>query len=111
MPALGRMNVDLLAMEFAPRPMQAVSTSSNTSRKTSGLGLGVIDHTDQHVEIPEEVVARVEAAMEPVPREIITLNPDCGFAPSSLNPVDFEEAYLKLRVLRGGAGVLREKYS
>ena len=49
--------------------------------------------------------------MEPVPREKITLNPDCGFAPSSLNPVDFEEAYLKLCVLRAGADVLREKYS
>ena len=74
------------------------------------LGLGVIDHTDPHVETPGEVVARVERAMEFVPKERITLNPDCGFSPSSANPMDFDEAYLKLRAMCEGARLLREKY-
>ena len=49
--------------------------------------------------------------MEFVPPERITLNPDCGFAPSSLNPMDLDEAYLKLKAMCGGARILREKYA
>ena len=74
------------------------------------VGLGVIDHTDVHVETPEEVVSRVENAMEFVPKERISLNPDCGFSPSSSNPMDLDEAYMKLRAMSQGARLLRQKY-
>ena len=74
------------------------------------LGLGVIDHTDRHVETPEEVMGRVERAVEFVPKERITLNPDCGFSPSRANPMDFDEAYMKLSAMCQGARMLREKY-
>ena len=47
--------------------------------------------------------------MEFVPKERLTLNPDCGFAPSSINPMDFDEAYLKLRAMCQGAALLRER--
>jgi methionine synthase II (cobalamin-independent) len=40
----------------------------------------------------------------------MTLNPDCGFAPRSENPVDLDEAYLKLLALCRGAETLRERY-
>ena len=62
------------------------------------------------IETPDEVVERVERAMEYLPREMITLNPDCGFSPSSINPMDLDEAYLKLRAMSEGAWILREKY-
>ncbi|MBE21212.1 MAG: 5-methyltetrahydropteroyltriglutamate--homocysteine methyltransferase, partial [Acidobacteria bacterium] len=52
----------------------------------------------------------VEAALEYVPKERLSLNPDCGFSPSSINPMDFDEAYLKLRSLGSGARLLRERY-
>ena len=58
----------------------------------------------------EEVVARVERVMEYVPKERITLNPDCGFSPSSVTPMNFDEAYLKLRAMCDGARLLRETY-
>ena len=74
------------------------------------LGLGVIDHTDITVESPELVAERAERAMEFVPKERLTLNPDCGFAPSSLNPMDFDEAYLKLSALSQGAALLRDRH-
>ena len=107
--ALGDMNVDRFAMEYATPDAGGVeSLKGFPSYKT--LGLGVIDHTDNHVEAPEEVVARVERAMEYVPGERITLNPDCGFSPSSSNPMDFDEAYLKLSSMCRGAAMLREKY-
>ena len=71
----------------------------------------MIDHTDRYVETPKEVVSRVERVMEFVPAERITLNPDCGFSPSSVNPMDLDEAYLKLKAMGLGAQLLREKYS
>ena len=49
--------------------------------------------------------------MEYVPKERLTLNPDCGFSPSSINPMDLDEAYLKLCALSRGAALLREKYA
>jgi 5-methyltetrahydropteroyltriglutamate--homocysteine methyltransferase len=107
--ALGQMNVDRFAMEFATPDAGGVGVLKDFPADKT-LGLGVIDHTDLHVETPEEVVARVEAAMEFVPKERLTLNPDCGFAPSSINPMDFDEAYLKLRAMCQGTALLRERY-
>lgn len=108
--ALGRMNVDRFAMEFATPDAGGIEVLSEFP-PDKVLGLGVIDQTDPHIETPEEVVARVERAMEYVPKERITLNPDCGFSPSSVNPMDFDEAYLKLRAMCDGARLLRETYS
>jgi 5-methyltetrahydropteroyltriglutamate--homocysteine methyltransferase len=107
--ALGRMNVDRFAMEFATPDAGGIGVLKDFPQDKV-LGLGVIDHTDTHVETPEEVAARVEAAMQFVPKERISLNPDCGFAPSSANPMDFDEAYLKLKAMCDGARVLRERY-
>ena len=107
--ALGRMNVGRFAMEFATPDAGGIEVLKEFPADKV-LGPGVIDHTDPHVETPEEVGARVEAAMELVPQERITLNPDCGFSPSSLNPMDLDEAYLKLRAMCQGAALLRERY-
>ena len=107
--ALGEMNVQRFAMEFATPDAGGISVLSDFP-KDKVLGLGVIDHTDHHVETPEEVLARAEAAMEYVPKERLTLNPDCGFSPSSVNPMDLDEAYLKLSAMSSGARLLREKY-
>lgn len=107
--ALGDMNVNRFAMEYATPDAGGVeSLKKFPPNKT--LGLGVIDHIDRHVETPEEVVVRVETAMEYVPKERLTLNPDCGFSPSSSNPMDFDEAYLKLSAMCKGASLLLEKY-
>ena len=107
--ALGEMNVDRFAMELATPDAGGIGVLKDFP-KNKTLGLGVIDHTDPHIETPEEVAARAEAAMEYVPKERLTLNPDCGFSPSSVNPMDFDEAYLKLSALSRGASLLREKY-
>ena len=107
--ALGRMNVQRFAVELATPDAGGVGVLRDFPNDKV-LGLGVIDHTDNHVETPEEVVQRVEQAMEFVPKERITLNPDCGFSPSSANPMDFDEAYLKLAAMCQGAGLLRDKY-
>lgn len=108
--ALGRMNVQRFALELATPDAGGIEALANFPDDKI-LGLGVIDHTDSNVESPGLVVERVEAAMRYVPAERITLNPDCGFAPSSANPMDLDEAYLKLRAMTRAAGILRDRYS
>ena len=78
--------------------------------KHAHLGLGCIDHCDRRVETPADVVGRVEAAMRYVEKERITLHPDCGFAPSVQNPMDLDEAYLKLKAMCQAAEMLRERH-
>ncbi|HEU5318470.1 MAG TPA: cobalamin-independent methionine synthase II family protein [Chloroflexota bacterium] len=108
--ALGRMNVHRFAMEFATPDAEGIDVLRRFPEDKI-LGLGVIDHTDRHVETPEQVMQRAEAAMQFVPKERLSLNTDCGFAPSSVNPMDLDEAYLKLKSLCRGAALLREKYA
>ena len=48
--------------------------------------------------------------MRHVDRSRIALHPDCGFAPSVQNPMDLDEAYLKLKAMAEAAVQLRDKY-
>jgi 5-methyltetrahydropteroyltriglutamate--homocysteine methyltransferase len=108
--ALGELHVDRLAMELAAPQSHGIDVLRRFPRDKT-LGLGVIDHCDPHVETPDEVVRRAEAALEHVPPERLTLNPDCGFAPGSVNPMNLDEAYEKLRAMAQGAAQLRERYA
>jgi 5-methyltetrahydropteroyltriglutamate--homocysteine methyltransferase len=108
MEAVKRMEVDRFAMEFN----SAASGGFSKLKDFPGnriLGLGVINTTNKEVETPGEVIARVEAAMEFVPKERIVLNPDCGFATSASNPKDLDVAYRKLSVMCRAAETLRGK--
>ncbi|MFQ5899082.1 MAG: hypothetical protein ACE5JN_12675 [Candidatus Methylomirabilia bacterium] len=109
MDALGRMRVHRLAMEFAAPEAGGVEILRRFPADKV-LGLGVIDHCDRQIETAGHVVERVERALEYVPKERLTLNPDCGFAPSSANPMDLDEAYLKLAAMARGGVLLRERY-
>ena len=93
-------------MEFAA-PQSHGNEALSKFPKEKVLGLGVIDHCDARVERPEDVVSRAEAAIRYVDAERITLNPDCGFSPGVQNPMDLDEAYLKLSALAGGAAMLK----
>jgi 5-methyltetrahydropteroyltriglutamate--homocysteine methyltransferase len=107
--ALGEINVDRLAMEFAAPQSHGVDVLARFP-KGKVLGLGVIDHCDPEVESPEKVVARVEAALRHVSPDRVTLNPDCGFSPSTQNPMNFDEAYLKLASMCRAAELLRQRH-
>ena len=106
MPALGRLRVGTICLEYAT-PAAGGLASLARFPKAARLGLGCIDHCDRRVETPEAVVARVEEAMRHVEPERITLHPDCGFAPSVQNPMDLDEAYLKLGAMCEAAARLR----
>ncbi len=104
--ALGDIQVGRLAMEFAA-PQSHGMDSLRAFPRDKVLGLGVIDHCDPRIERPEDVVSRAERAMKYVDADRITLNPDCGFSPGCQNPMDLDEAYLKLRSLAVGAAILK----
>lgn len=72
------------------------------------IGLGCVDCRGERVDTPEEIVARVEKALQYVSPNRLSLHPDCGFAPGSSADIPIDEAYRKLcheveaaRILRG----------
>lgn len=108
MPALAKIRVGTINMEYATPDAGGLGSLAQFPEHAR-LGLGCIDHTDTNVETPEQVVDRIEAAMQHVPAERITLHPDCGFSPSVQNPMDLDEAYLKLKSMCEGAAIARAK--
>ena len=109
MPALSKVKVGTISLEYAT-PVAGGLASLGQFPDNARLGLGCIDHCDREVETPEQVVERVEEAMQYVDKERITLHPDCGFAPSVQNPMDLDEAYLKLKAMCTAAQILRERH-
>jgi 5-methyltetrahydropteroyltriglutamate--homocysteine methyltransferase len=109
MPALAKIRVGTISLEYAT-PVAGGLGSLARFPGEPRLGLGCIDHCDRRVETPDEVVARVTAAMPHVDAARITLHPDCGFAPSVQNPMDLDEAYLKLKAMCEAARLLRARH-
>ena len=109
MPHLLGANVDQLAMEFAVSQAGDVAIFGQFPTDKA-IGLGVVDVRGEIADSPELIVERVEKALTVLAPEQITLNPDCGFAPTSTNPISFEEAYQKLRAMAQAAVILRERY-
>ena len=116
---LAQMNISRFALEFAT-PNDHVTEALERFPEDRVLGLGVVHPFSTHVETAEEVAAIAERAMQFVPKERITLNPNCGFGPgvgsarkpkSGNIPVEMDEAYLKLRGMCEGAALLRQRYA
>lgn len=109
MPAIQKLRVGTICMEYAT-PISGSCEALAEFPADVRLGLGCIDHCDRKVEAPDQVVARVERAMQYIEKERITLHPDCGFSPSVQNPMDLDEAFSKLKSLCKAAEFLRAKY-
>jgi len=116
---LDQMNIDRFALEFAT-PLEGVTEGLKNFPQDKILGLGVIHPFDPNVETPEQIADIAEKALKYVPKERITLNPNCGFAPGVSSkkrrttgtniPVDLDGAYLKLQAMSQGAELLRERH-
>jgi 5-methyltetrahydropteroyltriglutamate--homocysteine methyltransferase len=102
-PYLERLNVDQLVLEYAtPRAGELVAVPGKE------LGLGVVNPRTENVESPDEIVARVQIALNDYPAEKLFLNPDCGFATFSLRPMNEASlAEAKMRSLVEAAKSLR----
>src|SRR5262249_46461276 len=103
-PWLEQVPVTQLVLEYAtPRAGDVLSPGEKE------LGLGVVNPRSDAVESPEQIVARVEAALRVVPRERLFLNPDCGFGTFSARPInDAETAERKLAAMVNAARRLRQ---
>ncbi len=110
MPHLLRAEVDQLAMEFAVSQAGDVAIFEQYPTDKE-IGLGVVDVRGEIADTPELIIERVEKALRYLAPEQITLNPDCGFAPTSTNPISLEEAYQKLKAMAQAAEILRERYA
>ena len=110
MPHLLRAEVDQLAMEFAVSQAGDVAIFEQFSTDKE-IGLGVVDVRGEIADTPDLIVERVEKALRYLAPEQITLNPDCGFAPTSTNPISLEEAYQKLKAMAQAAEILRQRYA
>jgi 5-methyltetrahydropteroyltriglutamate--homocysteine methyltransferase len=74
------------------------------------LGFGCVDVRCPEIDSVETIVARIRSALRYLPPERLSLNPDCGFAPSGNNPIPLDEPYLKLKALAQAARQLRTEY-
>ncbi len=110
MPHLLRADVDQLAMEFAVSQAGDVAIFERFPTDKE-IGLGVVDVRGEIADTPAVIVERVEKALRYLAPEQITLNPDCGFAPTSTNPISLEEAYQKLKAMADAAEILRQRYA
>ncbi|MDE2635779.1 MAG: cobalamin-independent methionine synthase II family protein [Chloroflexota bacterium] len=110
MPHLLRADVDQLAMEFAVSQAGDVAIFEQFPTDKE-IGLGVVDVRGEIADSPQLIVERVEKALKYLQPEQIVLNPDCGFAPTSTNPISLEEAYQKLKSMSQAASILRDRYA
>jgi len=104
--ALCRAEVDELALEFAMPQAGSCGVLAKLPARLR-LGFGCVDVRCPELEPPERIVARVWEALWYVSAARLTLNPDCGFAPSGVNPIPLDEPYAKLKALAEAARQMR----
>lgn len=103
---LCRAEVDELALEFAMPQAGSMDVLAELPSRFR-LGLGCVDVRCPGPEPVETIIARVRQALRYIPAARLSLNPDCGFAPSGNNPIPLDEAYAKLKTLGEAARRLR----
>lgn len=107
---LCRADVDELALEFALPAAGSLDVLA-TLPPNLRLGFGCVDVRSAQIDSPEAIAARVRSALRFVAPARLTLNPDCGFAPSGNNPIPLDEPYAKLKSLAAAAALLRHEFA
>jgi 5-methyltetrahydropteroyltriglutamate--homocysteine methyltransferase len=110
LPALKRLHVQQYMMEFTI-PAAGDLSALREIPEDRAVGLGCVDCRGEHIDTPEEIVVRVERALQYLRPDQIWLNPDCGFAPGSAADIPIDEAYAKLKNEAEAARMLRAKYA
>ncbi|HTL30751.1 MAG TPA: cobalamin-independent methionine synthase II family protein [Tepidisphaeraceae bacterium] len=109
LPYLNTLKVNHLTMEFTAPEAGDLSVLRKL-RDDIEVGLGCVTTEPGKIDSADAIVARVEKALQHLPAERITLNPDCGFAPGSAAKVSIDEVYQKLKNEVEAAKRLREKH-
>jgi len=101
-PAILGAEIDQLVLEFARKGYDDLDLFKRFEVKDFSLGVGVIDVKSSDVEHPEVVASRVRRALEVLPADRLTINPDCG-----LRNLPAEIALAKLNTLHEGVAMVR----
>jgi len=107
---LNRLKVNHLTMEFTT-PAAGDMAVFKDLREDLEIGLGCVSCDPGQIDSADEIVARVDTALQYLDPDRITLNPDCGFAPGSAAKVSLKEVATKLKNEVEAAHRLREKHS
>lgn len=65
-------------LELAHRPEEDLVALKDI-RPETGIGIGVVDVKINHIETPEEIARRIEAAEKILGERVKWIHPDCGF--------------------------------
>ena len=104
-----KIDVDQYVMEFSIPVAGDVSVLRRLPEDRL-IGLGAVECRFEKIDATEEIVARVEEAIEHVDPGRLSLNPDCGFAPGVAIDMPLEEPYLKLKNEAEAASRLRDRH-
>src|SRR6516162_2170111 len=104
-----RLKVDLLLLEFSIPVAGDVAVLKELPANIK-VGLGCVDVRFPEIDTAEQIVGRVDKALQHLPAERLLLNPDCGFAPGKDHEIPLEEAYAKLKNLAQAGRLLRERH-
>jgi 5-methyltetrahydropteroyltriglutamate--homocysteine methyltransferase len=107
---LNRLKVNHLTMEFTA-PQAGDLSVLKKLREDFEIGLGCVGTEPGVIDTADQIYGRVKRALEYLPPERITLNPDCGFAPGSAARVSIDEVYQKLKHEVDAARRLRAEYA
>ena len=110
LPRLKNAHIDRVNLEFAYQETGDISDLAHLPGHID-VGLGVVDVRTQTPQTVEEIEKLGAAGAKVIAPERIALNPDCGFAPNSLEPPTIDEAYEKLKRMTEAAARLRQQFS
>ena len=109
LPHIQRLKVEQLMMEFSIPVAGDVAVLKELPDSVK-IGLGCVDVRFPEIDTAEQIVERVQKALQYVAPHRIMLNPDCGFAPGKDSEIPLDEAYAKLKNEALAAKRLRELY-
>jgi 5-methyltetrahydropteroyltriglutamate--homocysteine methyltransferase len=95
--------VDQLVLEFARKGYDDLDLFRRYPSPQFLLGLGVIDVKSLSLESPDEIASRIRKALQVLPPERLTVNPDCG-----LRHVPPDIALAKLEAMSQGTAQVRQ---
>lgn len=104
-----QLKVEQLMMEFSIPVAGDVAVLKELPESVK-IGLGCVDVRFPEIDTTEQIVERVEKALQHIAADRIMLNPDCGFAPGKDHEIPLDEAYQKLKSEAAAGRVLRERY-
>jgi 5-methyltetrahydropteroyltriglutamate--homocysteine methyltransferase len=102
LPYLAELKADRVNLEFAYHDTGDVSDLRLLPAHL-GVGMGVVDVRGERLQSVDEIAVLAAAGIRTIGKERIALNPDCGFAPNSLEPPSIDEAFEKLQRLVAAA--------